>query len=482
MKMRPEEIESVSHSSPSEIAEILRRLLERNSQLEQEVAELKRQLGQNSQNSSKPPSSDITRKPTNLRKPGGKKGAPKGHPGHTLHPVDCPDTIMVHPVTVCSHCSASLLDEPSQGHEARQVFDLPQPRIHVTEHRAEKKYCLYCRSMQRAAFPDKVTAPVQYGDSLTVMAVYLMSYHMLPLDRTCELIADWTGHRPSEATLLARLASAHDGLAPLEPIIREQVSASPVVHADETGLNLNRTKVWLHNLSTPDWTFQAAHPKRGSEAFDEIGLLSEYTGIVVHDCNMPYFKDHYHFQHALCGAHLLRECQGIVEYDHHHWAGQMKSLLQLAWRMRQAARQAKGRRLAAKTVAYLKARYDAILEQGQTEWQEGRIREKTGPRGRKSKSKAANLGERFQLHKGAILRFLHDDRVPFDNNQAERDLRMAKVKQKISGTFRTWQGIHRFARARSFISTLRKQQLPIFPSLLAAIRHEFTFPSLSLPK
>lgn len=478
MKMSLEEIERVSHSSPSEIAAILTGLLERMDQLEQEVAELKRQLGQNSQNSSKPPSSDITRKPTHLRKSGGKQGAPKGHPGHTLHAVDNPDTVIVHPITVCSCCSASLIDEPCQGYEHRQVFDLPQPRLYVTEHRAEQKCCPSCHSLQRADFPKNVSSPVQYGDSLTVMAVYLTAHHMLPLARTCDMIADWTGQRPSEATLLTRLASAHDALAPLEPILRQRVSASPVVHADETGLNLNRTKVWLHTLSTPYWTFQAAHEKRGSVAFDSIGLLPRYTGIVVHDCNMPYFKDKYCFQHALCGAHLLRECQGIAEYDHHRWAAQMKNQLQTAWRLARSARRA-DRPLAPRTVAYLESRYDTILQLGQTEWQQGRIREKTGPKGRKSKSKAANLGERFRLHKAAILRFLRDERVPFDNNQAERDLRMAKVKQKISGTFRTWKGVHQFARARSFISTLRKQGLPVFPSLLAAIRHEFSFPTLS---
>ncbi|GAA3401778.1 IS66 family transposase [Paenibacillus hodogayensis] len=481
MKMSPEEIERISHGTPSEIAAVITRLLEIIDQqaarivaLENRVAELERQLGQNSQNSSKPPSSDGFRKPSNSRKSGGKKGAPKGHTGHTLHLSEHPDTIILHPVTTCSHCAASLVGEPSEGYEKRQVFDLPQPRFLITEYRAEKKCCPHCRSMQQAAFPDQVNAPVQYGDSLTTWTVYLMAYQMLPLSRTCEIFTDLTGHRPSEATLLSRLDRAHTQLAPYEQTIRKRVLSSQVAHADETTLRVDKSKVWLHNLSTPNWTFQGVHEHRGSKAFDDLGLLPRYTGILVHDCNMPYFKEKYSFQHALCGAHLLRECQGIAEYDHHHWASQMKGLLQQSWRLVRSARQA-NRPLAPNTLTYIDSRYEAILRLGKSESQRGRKREKTGPCGRKSKSKAANLGERFRLHKEAILRFLRDDRVPFDNNQAERDLRMAKVKHKISGTFRTRQGADQFARARSFISTLRKQQLPILASLSAAIRHDFQF-------
>jgi transposase/uncharacterized coiled-coil protein SlyX len=508
MNIDEEEIHRISRRSPNEVAKVLTDLYAliaeqaerfaelsalnaqltqriakqaaRIEELEDQVANLKRQLGQHSQNSHKPPSSDSFRKPTNLRKPGGKKGAPKGHPGHTLHQVDQPDSIVIHRVTACSQCSAPLEGEPCEGYEKRQVFDLPQPRIRVTEHRAERTRCPHCHSRQQAAFPERVTAPTQYGESLTAWAVYLLSYQMLPLRRACELIADQTGHYPSEATLLACLKTAHEHLAPYEQTIREQALASPVAHADETGVRIEGTPQWLHTFSTTDWTFQAVHDKRGSEAFDDLGLIPRYPGILVHDCNMPYFKDGYSFEHALCGAHLLRECQGIAEYDRQHWASHMKDHLQLCWRLAQSARQA-NRPLAPKTVTRLERRYAAILQNGETEWQQGRKREKTGPRGRKSKSKAANLGERFRLHQEAILRFLRDARVPFDNNQSERDLRMVKVKVKILGTFRTWKGAEQFARARSFISTLRKQQAPILSSLLSAIRHTFVFPLLDQP-
>lgn len=481
MDLTPEEVYQISKGD-HEIAGFITLLLEtihrqtqQIEQLQSRVHELERQLGQNSNNSSKPPSSDGFRKPTNLRTPGGKKGAPKGHEGHTLRFSECPDEVIKHSLSVCSHCSASLVGEPCEGYERRQVFDLPQPRIVVTEHRAEKKCCPHCHTLQQATFPRGVNAPVQYGDSVTAWAVYLVAYQMLPLERACEVFADLTGYRPSEATLLSRLKIAYEQLAPYEQTIRGHLIASAVIHADETSARIEGTKQWLHNASTPCWTLQSFHDNRGSQAFDDIGLLPGYTGILMHDCHMPYFKDKYAFQHALCGAHLIRECQGIAEYDRHHWAPQMKQLLQMSWRLVQSARQA-NRPLAPNTIHRIEERYDAILRLGESEWRQGRMRQKTGPRGRKSKSKAANLGERFRLHKEAILRFLRDDRVPFDNNQAERDIRMVKVKHKISGTFRTWQGAEYFARARSFISTLRKQKLPILASLTSALRHQFHFP------
>lgn len=456
------------------LTELVERQAARIEQLELRVKDLERQLGQNSNNSSKPPSTDGFRKPTNLRTPGGKKGAPKGHKGHTLKFSECPDEVIEHSLSRCSVCSTSLQKQDSMGYERRQVFDLPEPRMLVTEHRAEKKYCPCCQRIQQAAFPQEVSAPVQYGHSLTAWTVYLVSYQMLPLDRACELFADLTGHRPSEATLLSRLKQGYEQLAPYEQTIRDHLATAAVIHADETGARIEGARQWLHNISTPHWTFQAFHDKRGSQAFDDIGFLPDYNGIVMHDCNMPYFKEKYRFEHALCGAHLIRECQGIAEYDRHHWASQMKALLQMGLKLFQSARRA-NRPLAANTIRYIEERYDAILRWGELEWEQGRKREKTGPRGRKSKSKAANLGERFRVYKEAILRFLHDVRVPFDNNQAERDIRMVKVKQKISGTFRTWEGAAYFARARSFISTLRKQDLPILSSLMSALQHQFHF-------
>lgn len=439
------------------------------------IQELERQLNQNSQNSSKPPSSDGFRKPTNLRQSNGKRGAPKGHSGHTLRMIDCPDDIVVHTLDRCWSCAASLGDVPPYDYIRRQVFDLPLPRLNVTEHRAEQKCCPICHTHLQARFPEHVSAPVQYGEGIAAWTAYLNVYQLLPLERIGQLIVDLTGHRPSEATLLTQMKTMATGLRNnVIPQIREQLRLQEVLNTDETGVRLAGKQNWLHVVSNCKWTLLDIYSGRGTGAIEGMGILDKFRGIVVHDCYSTYFKPEYRFEHVLCNAHLLRECQGIAEHDKHQWASQMKELLQHAWELAKAAR-VSGKPLSYKTLAEVKQQYDAILAQGQLEWAQDAVPAKTGPRGRKSKSKAANLGQRFELHKESILRFLWDARVPFDNNQAERDIRMTKVKQKISGAFRTQEGGDIFATIRSFISTLRKQNLPLYPSLVTALRGQFTF-------
>jgi len=465
-----EEIAGYFHALLAVVDQQAKRIKE----LEKRVHELERQLGQNSNNSSKPPSSDGLRKPTNLRTPGGKKGAPKGHEGTTLYFVDQPDEIIVHALSTCLGCLASLDAVESQNYEKRQVFDLPPPRIWVTEHRAEKKCCPQCGLQQKASFPDRIHAPTQYGEGFAAWTAYLHAYQMLPLERITRLFADLTGYQPSEATLLSSLQTMFQSLEGAEQTIRTQLFQKFVVHADETGCRIGGKTHWMHVVSDADWTLLGVHPKRGSQGMDELGFFPFYIGTVVHDCLPVYFKEIYSFDHALCNAHLLRECQGIVEYDGHEWATQMKELLQESWKLVQSSRQ-DGTVLPKHAIEAMKNRYDDILESGKGEWEKDAVRAKTGPRGRKIKSKAANLGERLRIHKESIIRFLWDDHIPFDNNQAERDLRMVKVKQKVSGSFRTESGAKKFARMRSVISTLLKQQLPVLSSLTNAIRGQFSF-------
>lgn len=442
--------------------------------LNNRVSELERQLGQNSNNSSKPPSSDGFRKPTNLRTPGGKKGAPKGHKGNTLRFAQQPDDMIVHTLTRCAGCLNSLEAVESQGYERRQVFDLPPPRIWVTEHRVEKKCCPYCNLQQSASFPARIQAPTQYGDGFAAWTCYLHAYQMLPLERIAQLFSDLTGYRPSEATLLSFLQTMSDSLEGAEQTIRAQLLQKPVAHADETGCRVEGKTQWVHVMSDANWTLLGIHPKRGSKAMDALGAIPAYKGTLVHDCMSGYFREHFFFDHALCNAHLLRECQGIAENDGHEWATRMKELLQESWKLAQTSRQ-DNIPLSEAAVQAIQQRYDDILEDGKQEWAKDIVRAKTGTRGRKIKSKAGNLGERLETHKESILRFLWDARVPFDNNQAERDLRMVKVKQKVSGAFRTESGAKNFARMRSVISTLLKQQLPVLSSLTNAIRGQFSF-------
>lgn len=444
-------------------------------ELKERVKTLESQLDRNSRNSSKPPSSDGFRKPTNSRQSGGKKGGPKGHSGHTLRMSKTPDEIIVHRLDVCPHCATSLQAVDAQGYVKRQVFDVPLPRLVVTEHQAEEKRCPCCRTTQRAAFPDGVHAPVQYGDGFSAWTAYLSAYQLLPLERIGQLFADLTGQRPSEATLLSQLERmAHAVKTEVVPVIREQLRNAPVLHTDETGVRIVNKQHWLHVVSNSQWTLMDTYRSRGTGAIEGMGVLDTFKGVVVHDCLSAYFRPIYSFEHALCNAHLLRECQGIVDYDGHQWAQRMKKLLQEAWKLTKAARE-KNLPLTDETITEIERTYDAIVEQGKAEWAHDAVPAKTGPRGRKCKSKAANLGQRFELHKGSILRFLWDSRVPFDNNQAERDIRMTKVKQKISGVFRTQEGGETFSVLRSFISSVLKQNLSLHTSLVSVLRGRFTF-------
>ncbi|MGG2196468.1 IS66 family transposase [Paenibacillus validus] len=473
MTYTPEQVMKISKGD-AEIASFITMLLAHIEKLEARVNELERQLGSNSNNSSKPPSSDGLRKPKSLRQSGGKKGAPQGHNGHTFTMVDQPDEVIRHGVESCSHCSASLLEVAPESHIRRQVVDLPLPRLVVTEHQSETKRCPCCGTKQQASFPSGVAAPVQYGEGWKAWTAYLSVYHGLSLERIAQLFADMTGHRPSEATLLSQIDGTFSQLEPLEKVIRQKLEESELLHADETGLRIENGLQWLHTVTNAEWTYYDVHEKRGKEAFHATGLLPGYTGILVHDCWASYFSGDYRFEHALCGAHLLRECQGIIDYDGHQWATDLQALLREAWKQTKQAR-VDGIPVAPAMIADLELRYDEILARGTEEWTPPPEPEAPKKRGRKAKSKAANLAKRFLLHKPAVLRFLHDARVPFDNSQAERDIRMVKVKQKVSGAFRTTQGADQFARIRGFISTLRKQNRKVLDSLVLAARGDFFF-------
>lgn len=481
MKYTPAQIKEISHREPAEIAVFITGLLDHIEKLERHIGKLEtrihsleRQVGLTSANSSKPPSSDGLRKPKSLRTSGGKKGAPKNHDGHTLQMVETPDVIETHTLHSCAHCNTSLQDVPVITYGRRQVFDLPLPQLIVTEHRLEKKCCPNCGTKQQARAPKQVNAPVQYGESWTAWCTYLHTYHNLPLERIGQLFLDMTGQRPSDATLLRGLASISAEIQPLTTYIRKELANSACVHADETGMRVQGKTQWLHTVSSDKWTLYQVHEKRGRAAIDAHDVLPTYKGILVHDCWASYFHKAYAFEHALCGAHLLRECQGVMDYDQQHWAAEMKALLQEACHEKKEWRQT-GTPISEEKRRDFSLRYDKILEKGEQEWATPSQTDAPVKRGRKKKSKAANLGERFRRHKAAILRFLQDAHVPFDNSLAERDMRMMKVKQKVSGSFRTQEGAEQFALIRSFLSSLRKQKRDILPALLAVVRGQFVF-------
>jgi transposase len=481
MPMTYEQVLKISKGDP-EIAAFIMGLLIKNAELEAQikefelqVKELKRQLSSKSNNSSKPPSSDGFRKPKSQRTSGGKIGGKPGHDGTTLCMVTNPNSIELHTPHACEHCRASLDNVAPFREESRQVFDIPPVQIDITEHRVQYKVCPICNQVNQGTFPAGVEAPTQYGERLKAFVAYLSVYQMLPVERIQQLLNDLTGYSPSKATILSYLDKLNEAIIPMEAIIREQLTQSDVLNTDETGARVQGKLHWVHSVSNECWTLYGIHQKRGNPAMDAMNILPNYHGIVVHDCWAPYFKEHYQFEHALCGAHLLRECQGIIEYDQQPWAQAMQTLLKETWHKVKQARFSG--QLSEQERHQIEQTYDEIISQGETE----NVVPLTFPlpcekkRGRQAKSKALNLLSRFAKYKQAILRFVHDPRVPFDNNQAKRDIRMIKVKQKVSGTFRTKEGAEQFARIRGFISTLRKQNHDVLLSLIDVSRQKFNF-------
>ncbi len=433
------------------------------------IQALRDQLAKNSRNSSKPPSSDGLKKPRtrSLRqKTGRRSGGQKGHKGHTLRMVEQPDHVRVHEAPICPQCATDLQFVESCGHEKRQVFDVPPVRIEVTEHRAEIKVCPECGDRVKGNFPADVTQPVQYGPRLKAQAVYLNNYQLIPLARTCELLGDFYGHTPAEAFVLdanaALVGQASSSLA----IIKQELIGADVAHFDESGLRVEGKLNWLHVASTNDLTYYGVHPKRGQVGMKAIGILPEFEGQAVHD----HWKSYFTFdncQHTLCNAHHLRELQFIVDQYEQPWAQEMAQLL-LDIKGEVDAAPLDQMSLPAGRLAYFEQRYDELIAQGLM----------TNPppadpppkkRGRRKQSPPKNLLDRLQRYKPQVLAFMYDFRVPFDNNLAERDVRMVKIKQKVSGTFRTRSGAETFCAIRSYISTVRKHGQSVIDAIHNAL-------------
>jgi transposase len=447
----------------------LRALQGRVRALERQVKELKGRLALNSTNSSKPPSSDGLLKPApkSLRQKTGRRvGGQPGHPGHTLQPVAQPDQVQIHRLErcPCGQCGGrTLRQQPLLSYEQRQVFELPPKPLEVTEHRAEIKLCPVSGCVVTAPFPPGVTAQAQYGPRFKAQMVYLNVEHFIPYARLTRLCQDLYGQPLSEATVVAANQRAYEQLAPFEQRVVDLLPQAPLNHCDESGLRVAKRLHWLHVVSNPQLTFYGVHSKRGTEAMDYFGILPRCKNWLIHDHWKPYFS-YDGCLHALCNQHHLRELKFLHQECHEAWAEQMGALLLdcLAQRQQQGV-------LDERQFKKVRRRYRAILKAG-------RRRHPRRPDAG-AQSKAANLLDRLEDFELNVLAFTIFEEVPFTNNGAERDIRMEKTKQKVSGCFRTLHGARVFARIRSYISTCRKQGRNILGALERATQGQPFIPA-----
>lgn len=450
-----------TRTDPEGVVDLVLSLMDRVEELTKRVEKLEDQLKKNSSNSSKPPSSDRNsgKKPKtqSLRGKSGKKtGGQPGHEGATLKPRTNPDETIEHRLEVCPQTGRPLSDADIVGSIRRQVFDIPEPELIVAEH----VYFEYCipgsKQTVHSPFLKETRAPVQYGARFGSLLLYLRDYQLIPMARVAEFCLDLYGQKISEDIINRFRNPCYDNLESFEEFMKKRFLESPVLYADETGIKVELGLEWLHTLSDEDYTFLYVSDHRGYQAIEEMDVLPNYRGTLLHDCYSSYFK--LNCLHGLCGAHLTRELNFFIDVKSHKWAVLMKDLLhqglknptmhsRLGWNQR----------------------YTRILNQAKKEHPYVPPVRKKGQRGRIAKPPVNNLIERFEKHRESILRYIFEEDVPFTNNQGERDLRMAKVQQKISGTFRTWEGARKFARMRSYISTAKKHAESVFEALFKAI-------------
>lgn len=455
---------------------------ERIDQLETEVAELREQLAQalarihelegqqskKSWNSSKPPSSDgLTHQTKSQRKASGQKsGGRVGHEGHHLKLVEVPDEVRRYRPSQCAQCQQPLAEVEGDVAERRQVLELPPLRLVVTEHQVEAVRCPRCQHTSHGTFPVGVSAPAQYGTGVKALAVYLHQYQLVPLERTVELLEDLCGSRLSEGSLTNWEQEAASRLEPTMERLAEGVIRNRLQHADETGIRVGGKLHWVHVNSTRFLTHLAWHKRRGRAALEAIGIWPQFRGRTMHDRWKSY--DVYPCAHSVCAAHVIRELTFLSEHEQQEWAGQMKDLV---LSMHAAAQQWQER--GARCVPLGErdewvAQYFELLSDGYAEQPSSLAHASPTPkRGRPKQSAAKNLLDDLLRRAEQVLAFLDDLSLPFTNNQAERDLRMVKVQQKIAGTFRSEGGATVFCRIRSYVSTMRKQGRPVFAALAA---------------
>ena len=430
------------------------------------------QIAKNSSNSSKPPSSDGLKKASrnrSLRKSSGKKsGAQPGHEGHWLEMAEKPDRIEKHCVERCRHCQASLEEVPVERIEKRQEYELPPMQLIVTEHQAEVKHCPNCGRESLAEFPVGITQPTQYGPDFKALLTYLNQNHLIPLERVNEFCEDIFQHSVGEGTIVAANRQVARVVEPVNERIKQYLSATDeTVHFDESGLRVKKTLYWLHSASTSRATCYHVDAKRGQVGIDGAGILPTRTGKSMHDGWKPYYE-YQDAEHAACNAHHLRELEFLQERYPQTWEGEMAKLLRTIQKTVEEAVAQGLSCLSGEQIIAFESRYDELVAEGLAL---NPVAERPpGKRGKLKQSPPKNLLDRLKDHKQAVLAFMYDFNVPFDNNQAERDIRMVKLKQKISGCFRSDDGAKVFCLVRGYLSTARKNGFSAFEALKLAMR------------
>jgi transposase len=457
----PEAVEKLVFS----LVDTINMLIDRVEAQDQRIKKLEEQVSKNSRNSSKPPSTDSPFKNKDNSKKSTKIDAKKKRPGRTLSQVSEPDEIMQCKVDCCEHCHRNLSDIDSKEIDKRQVTDLPQIKAITTEYQGEVKECPYCHKITRATFPDGVTHKAQYGSGVQAVAVYLRNYQLIPLERTIELFRDLLGINLSEGTIVNMTTRCADQLSGFMKMVKQKMIDAKIMHNDETGINIRGILHWLHTAGNKDFTYLFPHKKRGSVAFDEMGILPVFKGVSIHDFWKSY--EQYDCSHAYCNAHLIRELTFIHESLKQNWACNM---IDLILEIKKKVDLSKDGVLDKYSISKYIEKYDKIIEKA---YESNPPPDKKWTRGRPKKGKALCLIERLSNHKEEILRFMKEQNVPFDNNLAERDLRMVKVRQKISGTFRNIDRVEDYCRIRSYISTMKKQNKDIFSALVKALNPSF---------
>jgi transposase len=450
----------VSKPTYDELASLVASQAAEIERLKTRIAELEARLGSNSQNSSKPPSSDVFDKPApkSLRRRSGRKpGGQPGREGRTLRQVSDPDEVIRHEPVCCRGCGRDLRRAGLAGVERRQVFDVPPVQVRVTEHQLVAKHCR-CGTTTSPAAPHGVAAPVQYGPRMTALIVYLYMGQFLSKKRTAQAIGELFDIPVAEGTIATVTRNAATALIPFAQRVRRRIAAAELAHFDETGFRVAARLAWLHSASTPTDTLLIVHPKRGVAAMNAAGVLPEFTGTAVHDAWAPY-DSYARATHALCNAHLLRELQAIIDTTGTTvawcWASQAKTAL---LELKTAVDQAK-----AATQAGLDP---AVLQQHRRHIHDAAVLAagdytRSGNLATKHRALARRIRDRLDDY----LRFATDLSVPFDNNPAEQEIRMAKLRLKISGSMRTATGAQQFAIIRSYIATTRKHGISLIDAL-----------------